>query len=90
MRDDAILFTLSRPRFTFEELQRHLGMERGRVYGVLFGGTEEFAVDLALVPLQIVRQVRSYVGVEFEVTEHGLRQAGARSRATARPAPLRR
>jgi predicted transcriptional regulator with HTH domain len=80
-RDDAILFLLAQPRFTFQELQRHLGMEPSRVYGVLFGGTEEFTLDLALLPLGLVRQVRTYVGVEFEATEHGLRQARALARA---------
>lgn len=80
-RDDGILFLLVQPRFTLHELASHLGVDADRAWGVLFGDSLAYARDLGLVPLGLVRRVHTYVGVEFEATEHGLRQARALARA---------
>lgn len=76
-RDLCLDVLLDHGHLTLHELAGLVGTSPSRADGILYGGTEDHTIDLALVPLGLVREVLSVIGLEFELTELGVDQARA-------------
>jgi hypothetical protein len=70
-RDDTLLALLARKRATLHELARATSIPAPRVRAVLYGDLPDYSVERALIPLGVVRSVRTRFGVQFELTQRG-------------------
>jgi hypothetical protein len=74
-RDDAILALHEKGRMTVEELARACAIPTTRARAVLYGDPPDYALEYALVRIEIVREVRTRFGPEIELTEKGASEA---------------
>ena len=82
-RDDVIAALATHGRMTLQEISRATGLRSFRVRAVLHGDMPDDSADRALVPLDIVRSVRSRFGVEYELTSRGVSEASVLAEAVA-------
>ena len=75
LRRESIRILHARPSATLQELAHALGASPSRASAILVGGLPDFRAEHGLVSLGIVREVRSRVGIEFELTEIGRAEA---------------